>query len=280
MDRRDLAKQRRRLETAIILATLIGCFIFASFSISQRALATSPIPTPPSNSNMSSTPTLKPTGTDSVIESLNMSTFGYTSIGKECSDMPASKTITLCNYTTPPYPGKIVQISIYLTGVAEGSRVRAVIFADDDFPQGGEPISQSLKTVNVTSATGEWYNFTMNCPASKNTVYWLGYYSDNVTHYFFDANNNSISVTSQPKDGKSDWLPVGWSYRGKSIMSLYALYTLANETQSSSTQAHFDSTTHESTFSWWDVLFVLLVIGAESAVVVTHRTREKRVLVI
>jgi hypothetical protein len=258
---------------------LLVSFTFISSSLFQNALATTPTPTLTSNSTSSYTPTPKETGTPVIIQSLNTTMFGYRAIGEECSDMPGTKTITLCNYTTPSHSGKIAQISIYLTGVVEGSHVRAVIFANEpeaNFPQGGDPIAQSFEIVNVTSASGQWYNFTMNCPTSKNTAYWLGYYSDNVTHYFFDASNSSISVTSQPKDENSNWLPVGWSYRGKSIMSLYALYALTNETQPSSTQAHFDSTIHESTSSSWDILFVLLVIGAESTVVVTHQIREKK----
>lgn len=209
------------------------------------------------------------------------STFAYGAKGNEYSSLPAPKTITLCNYTTPPDTGIIVQISIYLMGISEGSHVRAVIFAnepDAKFPQGGEPLAQSSDILNVTSVTGRWYNFTMNFPASQNTVYWLGYYSDNFTQYFFDANNDHISVTSQPKVENSSWLPVGWSYEGKSVMSLDALYTIADP-QPSPTPVHTYSAISyisQTVQSFQDTFFVLLVIGAESVIMVTDKNRKKK----
>jgi hypothetical protein len=174
-----------------------------------------------------------------------------------------------------------MQISIYLTGIPKGSNVQAVIFAnepDAKFPQGGEPLAQSVDTLNVTSASGEWYNFTMNYPASQNTVYWLGYYSDNFNQYVFDADSGHLSVTSQPKNENSSWLPVGWSYMGNSIMSLYALYTFADP-QPSPTPTHTNSAISditESSQSFQDTFFVLLIIGAESVIVVTDQTRKKK----
>jgi len=80
-----------------------------------------------------------------------------------------------------------VQISVYLKGIPGKSRVWAVIFAnepDANFPQGGEPLAQSVDALNMTSESGEWCDFTMNFPASQNATYWLGYYSDNFTQYF------------------------------------------------------------------------------------------------
>jgi hypothetical protein len=115
----------------------------------------------------------------------------------------------------------------------------------------------------------------MNYSASKNTIYWLGYYSDNFTQYFFDPSNSSISITSQPKVENSSWLPVGWSYQDKSIMSLNALYASANP-QPSATSSRPDSTTSESGLSFQDMIFVLLIIGAEAAIVITRRPREKK----
>jgi hypothetical protein len=192
----------------------------------------------------------------------------------------AAKTFTLSNYTTPPDTGIIKQISIYLKGIPEGSQVTAVIFAnepDAKYPQGGEPVAQSSDTLNVTSMIGNWYNFTMNYSADQNTVYWLGYYAEKSTQYFFDANNNHLSVTSQPKNENSSWLPVGWSYKGNSIMSLYALYTFADP-QPSPTPTHTYSAISditESSQSFQDILFVLLIIGAESVIVVTDRNNKK-----
>ena len=241
---------------------LVLIFILAAPSLTQNARA----------QNLTPTPTPSPTP--------QASKFGYSTVGKENSSLPKPKTVTLCNYTTPHDIGVIVQISIYLTGTSEGSQVKAVIFANEpetQSPQCPAPIAQSLDTLNVTSVSGEWYNFTMNYPASPNTVYWLGYYSDNLTHYFFDATNNSISFTSQPEDGNSTWIPVGWYYQGKSVMSLYALYKAA-EPQLSPTHQGSGISTPASSLP--DTLFVLVIISWESVIMIsarrTQQTREKK----
>lgn len=255
------------MKTGLILTMLVISFTLAGFSLMENAHAATPAPTPE--------PTATPEPAHPLIPT---SKFAYEAKGSECSGVIAPKTYTLCNYTTPPDIGVIVQISICLTGIPEGSQVRAVIFANEPeakFPQGGEPVAQSSDTLNVTSMSGEWYNFTMNYPVSQNTVYWLGYYSDNSIQYFFDANSDHLSVTSQPKDDNSQWLPVGWSYQGKSIMSLYALYIVAAP-QPSPTSANTDSGIPEPVQSFQDAFFVLLIIGAESVIVVTERNRKKK----
>ena len=235
-------------------------------------------------STQSSTPTPGPAVTPELTPSSNgTKEFGYPVIGNEYSDMPAAKTITLCNYSTPLHYGNITEISIYITAVSGLSHVRAMIFANEpqvSFPRGGDPIAQSLETLDVASAS-QWYNFTMNCPVAPNTVYWLGYYSDSPTHYFFDDSNNSITVTSQPKDGTSNWLPVGWSYQTKTIMSLSALYTYtdpplaATHSQSTPTSA---VTQTQSTLSYGDADFVFLIICGETAIFVSDQTRRKDII--
>jgi len=286
--RKKLTTQRERLKIGIALAMLAISFTIAAFSISQNAIAanlSSPTPT------LTSTPISSPAATPNLTASPEPTNpvngtnvqFGDGRIGEECSSLPTANTITLCNYTTPPHSGKIVQISIYLAGIPEGSNVSAVIFANEpeaNFPQGAEPIAQSFETLNVSSVSGQWYNFTMNYPASPNTVYWLGYYSDNITHYFFDTSNNTITVTSQPENGTSVKLPVVWYYQGKAIMSLYALYTPvtlnSRESQPTITPINLNSAVHESTLSCWDILFVFSIIVAETAVVVAHQIRKRR----
>jgi hypothetical protein len=276
-----LRQEKTQLKASIILTILITCLVLAAFPPVENVHGESlnSTSTPTFNPNATPTSTPKTTATSESTPSPDSTLkFGYSTVGKEVSSQQAPKTITLCNYTTPPYPGTIVQISIYLKGIPEGSHVKAVIFTNEPqahFPQGGEPVAQSPDNLTVTSTTGEWYNFQMNYSASQNTVYWLGYYSDNYTQYFFDPSNNSISITSQPKDENSSWLPVGWSYQGKSIMSLNALYTSTNP-QPSSTSGRPDSTASESSLSFQDIIFVLLIIGAESAIVLTLRTREKK----
>jgi hypothetical protein len=254
----------------IILAVLILSFTLAASSLPENILAATPSPAP------------EPSSISEPVHPLTVTTskFAYDTQGKEYSRLQAPKTYTLCNYTTPPDTGIIVQISVYLKGIPEGSTVWAVIFAnepDAKFPQGGEPLAQSLDSLNVTSVSGEWYNFTMNYPASQNTVYWLGYYSDNFTQYFFDADSDHLSVTSQPKVENSSLSPVGWYYGRNSIMSLYALYTVAGP-QPSPTPTHTSSAISDiyETSSFQDTVFVLLIIGAESTIVVTDKNRKKK----
>jgi len=257
------------LKRCTILTVLAISFGLVASSTMENALAATPAPTP----EASVIPELT--------HPLNTAKFGYDINGKECSSSLAPKTYTLCNYTTPPDIGIIVQINIYLKGIPEGSHVNAVIFANEpyaDFPQGGEILTQSLDTLNVTSVSGEWYNFTMNYPASPNTVYWVGYYSDNSTRYFFDANSDHLSVTSQPQDDNSQWLPVGWSYMGRTIMSLYVLYTVADP-QPSPTLANTDSNMPQpAQISFQDIFFVLTIMGAESVIVLTDKNRKNNAI--
>jgi hypothetical protein len=263
-----LTVQRERLKTGIFVALLVLTFIFAA-SLSQDAKAATQPSTPTPSPATTSEPPPYPVNT-----ATGRIEFGNPVTGKESSEVLSAKTVTLCNYTTPQHFGKIVQISIYLAGISEGSNVEAVIFANEpdvSFPKGGEPMAKSLETLNVASVSGQWYNFTMNCTVSPNTVYWLGYYSENQTHYFFDASNNSITVTSQPKDGTSNWLPVGWSYQGKTVMSLYALCTISDPIP---TATPINSGIQQSTQSG-DAVFVSLIIVGETTIVATGKARKK-----
>jgi hypothetical protein len=201
--------------------------------------------------------------------------FGSVAKGVEYSSLRAPRTINLCNYTTPADTGVIVQISICLAGNPMGSQVKAVIFANDPethLPREGQPLAQSLETLNVTSVTGEWYNFTMNFTASQNTVYWLGYSSENFTRYFFDAGGDSLSVTSQPE--RSSLLPTVWSYEGNSAMSLRAYYTFATP-KPTINPSHQDSTP-EQVSGLQDILPVFLIICLESGIMFTYRIRKNR----
>jgi hypothetical protein len=267
------------LKTYVVLAMLVTSFIFAaSFSQGTEVASQTLMPTPTLTPALTLNQTTEPGATPELIPSYsNFTNFAYSTIGKYSSNTPLAKTITLCNYTTPSHSGKIIKISIFLVGVSEVSHVKAVIFANQpevNFPQGGEPIAQSFETFNVSSVSGQWYNFTMNYSASANTVYWLGYYSDNLANYFFDESNSSITVTSQPKDGTSTWLPVGWSYQGKTTMSLDALYAYANP-GSTIIATQPNSAIHQSTQSYWDPVFVLLIIGGETAILLPRQAQKK-----
>lgn len=267
------------LKTNVVFAMLVASLIFvALFSQGNEVASQTLMPTPALTPASTLDQTIEPVVTPELIPSQsNFTNFAHSAIGKYYSNMPIAKTFSLCNYTTPSHSGKIMKISIFLAGVSEVSHVRAVIFANEpnvNFPQGGAPIAMSLETFNVSSVSGQWYNFTMNYSASPNTVYWLGYYSDNLTYYYFDESNSSITVTSQAKDGTSNWLPVGWSYQGKTTMSLDGLYVYANP-ESTMITTQQNSAIPQSTQSYWDAVFVLLIIGGETAILLPRQVHKK-----
>jgi len=257
------------LKKSIFFTALIMSLTLAASLMMENTIAATPTPIPE--------PTTTP---DTTSPPVTTSTFAYEAKGSQTSSLPAPKTITLCNYTTPPDTGTITQISIRLTGIPEGSQVRAVIFANDpdsNLPQVGKPLLQTY-ALNVTSISGEWYNFKMKYPAAQNTVYWLGYYSDNYTQYYFDNNNDHISLTSQIKGENSTLLPVlSWRYHGKTVMSLYAQYTAADP-QHTPTQPNTDSVISDiprPAQSYHDTIFVLLIMGAEFTIIVTDQDKKK-----
>ena len=268
-----------KLKTYIVLVLLVTSFIFAVSFSQGIEVAGQTLPTPTLTPTSTLNQTIEPVATPKLTSYSNVTSFAYSTIGNFCSENPVAKTITLCNYTSPSQSGKITKISIFLVGDSEVSHVKAVIFANEpnvDFPQGGEPIAQSFETFNVSPVSGQWYNFTMDYSASANTVYWLGYYSDNLTNYFFDESNSSITVTSQPKDGTSNWLPVGWSYQGKTSMSLDAQYAYTNP-NSTIISAQPNPTVHQSNQSYndWDPVFVLLIICGETVILLPVKHKRK-----
>ena len=268
------------LKTTVVLAMLVTSFIFAALLAQSTEVAGQTLPTPTLTPTSTLNQAIEPVATPKLTSSYsNLTSFAYSTIGNYRSENPVAKTITLCNYTTPSQSGKITKISIFLVGDTEVSHVKAVIFANEpnvDFPQGGEPIAQSFETFNVSPVSAQWYNFTMDYSASANTVYWLGYYSDNLTNYFFDESNSSITVTSQPKDGTSNWLPVGWSYQGKTSMSLDAQYAYTNP-NSTIISAQPNPTVHQSNqnYNYWDPVFVLLIISGETAILFPRKAQKK-----
>jgi hypothetical protein len=274
-----MTKKGVLLKKSILLAVLVMALILeASLTVENTHAAT---PTPPPEPTASTKPTPPPDAT---------SKFGYQTQGNQKSTLPEPQTITLCNYTTPPNTGTITQISIYLTGNPKGTQIRAIILSNDpdsNMPQVGEPLLQTY-ALNVTSVSGEWYNFKINYTASPNTVYWLGYYADTQTQYFYDANNDHITLTSQTKNENSTLFPVlSWRYVGKTIMSLYAQYTIADpqHTPTPTTTPQYtpnsvqtDSTTSTAGLaqSIQETFFVLLIMAAEATIVITNPSNKKR----
>jgi len=191
------------------------------------------------------------------------------------------KTYTLCNFTTPLDMGNITQINIYLVGVPEGSQVKAAIFAnepDTHYPQAGQPIAESNQTQTVKSITGQWYSFPINYHAHQNATYWIGYYSEGYTRYFFNQNTTQLTVTSQPKEDGSQWLPVSWHYRGNSTMSLYAHYTTADPephpTPSVTDNSVIDI--NDSAKGTGDIAFVSVIMFGEFSIVLLNQKSKKQ----
>jgi hypothetical protein len=274
-----MTKKRVLLKKSILLAVLVMTLILGASLTAENIRAATPAPGP--ETTATSKPSLPPDAT---------SKFAYQTQGNQKSTLPEPQTITLCNYTTPPNIGTITQISIYLTANPKGTQIRAIILPNDpdsNMPQVGDPLLQTY-AINATSISGEWYNFKINYTASPNTTYWLGYYADTQTQYFYDTNNDHVSLTSQTKDENSTLFPVlSWRYVGKTIMSLYAQYTIAdpqqtptptNIPQHTPTQANTDSTTSTAGLaqSIQETFFVLLIMGAEATIVITNPSNKKR----
>jgi hypothetical protein len=273
-----MTKKRALLKKSILLAVLVMALTLEASLTTPNTHAATPTPTP--QPTASSKPIPPPDTT---------SKFAYQAQGNQKSSLPEPQTITLCNYTTPTDTGTITQISIYLTGTPQGTQVRAIILPNDpdsNMPQVGEPLLQT-DAINATSTSGQWYNFKTNYTASQNTTYWLGYYADTQTQYFYDANNDHITLTSQTKTENSTLYPVlSWRYVGKTIMSLYAQYTISdpqqtqtpvNTPQQTPTSAQTDSTTRTAGLaqSIQETFFVLLIMAAEATIVITNPTYKK-----
>jgi hypothetical protein len=90
-------------------------------------------------------------------------------------------------------------------------------------------LARSEETLNVTSTSGEWYNFTLNFVPNGNTTYWFGYFSDGFTRNFYDQQTNHVSVISS---GTSlpDSLSGSFTYSNSTMMSLYGVYIPKNLT--------------------------------------------------
>jgi len=197
-------------------------------------------------------------------------------VGKQHSTLRPPKTVTICNYTTPKDTGEIVEINIYLRGAPEGSMATAVIYSNNpELQQPSELLAKSTTSLNITSETGEWYSFPMNFLADQNTCYWIGYYSESYTRYFYDSNDTSISATSQPTDELPTSFPNSMNYDNKSTMSLYAIYNKA-EPKLTVIPATTENPTPQQTKGLQETLPVLLIIGTESAILIGYQIRKKK----
>ena len=276
------------MQKATIWAILIITVLALSLSLivsTKPVNAQAAYPSPTSTHTPTPTPTITPTQTPTPTPTLiPTAEFGFNTIGQEVAGLVEPKTYTLSNFTTPFDMGNFTEISIYLVGVPEGSQVKAVIFAnepDAHFPKGGEPITESNQTLTVKSITGQWYNFTINYQAHQNTTYWIGYYSEGYTRYFLNENTTQLTVTSQPKEDGSQWLPVSWHYTGKATISLYALYTTAppepEPTQVPNSVVDNPVTNYkDSAIGIGDIVFVSVIMFSEFGVVLLNQKSKKQ----
>jgi hypothetical protein len=192
-----------------------------------------------------------------------MRSFAHPTIGAECSTLRSPNTITVCNFTTPGDTGSITQISIYLIGEPSGSKVRVVIYANDpdsQLPLNQQLVAQSTEELNVTSATGEWYNFTTNFVPSAKTTYWFGYCSDHCTRYFYDVNLDHITGTAA-NSTPPDYFPDSFTYGSSTIMSLCVVYIHepANLTFGSSQTSSSEMQVGQNSTGEIDLVIIILV---------------------
>ncbi len=128
-----------------------------------------------------------------------------------------------------------------------------------------EPLAQSPE-LTIASTTGQWYNFSINFPAEKNTTYWFGYYADNPTQYYYDSSNNSSLISSELTD---DLTPVQLNKSEESTMSLYMIYAPAptnnDENESSATNTNLQNL---------DFSIISLIMLAETAIVIINTKRK------
>lgn len=225
--------------------------------------------TPSPTQNKHSTDTLSPnpiTTPKETAASPQTFTFAHPAKGKQVSTLQPPETVTLCNFTTPQDTGEIIQLSIYLKGISEGSIVEAVIYSNDranQFPN--TLVARSQNSVNVTSQEGEWYNFTMNCLADQNTVYWLGYCSSSYTRYCCDADSSSVSLTCQAKGGLPQQLPGQCTFSPATVMSINAIYT-HSDPKPTQTQIQPPTPNPKPIGSFLNAIPIPIIVGAESLI--------------
>jgi hypothetical protein len=125
---------------------------------------------------------------------------------------------------------RITQISIFLVGPPEGANVTAVVYAGDpdlQFPMNGQVLARSAETLNVTSTSGEWYNFTMNFAPYGNETYWFGYYSDGFTRNFYNEEMNHATVISSG-NSLPNTFSGAFTYSNSNMMSIYGIFERGN----------------------------------------------------
>jgi hypothetical protein len=221
--------------------------LYAVYEPGTPNLAPTPTITPSATPNPTQAPTLKPESSPSVAPSPTLSpapspsptkqpaptsisdltaVFGNPDVGKQVSELRSPNSVTLCNFSTPLGMAKITQISILLIGTPQGSNVTAVVYANDPgskLPMSSQLLARSQETLNVTSTSGEWYNFTLNFVPYDNTTYWFGYYSEGFTRNFYAVDANHVSLVSS--GGLLPEVFSGtFSLSGSSMMSLYGVY--------------------------------------------------------
>jgi hypothetical protein len=219
----------------------------------------------------------------SVSDQIETDTFGFMDVGQEFSSLKLPETYTLCNYTTPIDMDVISEIWIYLDIPPGGSQIKAVIYANEpegDFPSGDEPLAVSAPLTVVSPGSAQWYNFTMDYPAAQNTTYWLGYYANNYTRYMYEPNIAYLTISSQTLDDDSVQ-GLSWHYSEKTIMSLYANYTVGEPKPVPTPSNSIDAQTYGVaggflSESQLDFCFISFVIVGETLIIARGNTPKRK----
>lgn len=239
-----------------------------------------PTPTPTSNPQPTPTPTTTPQQTPTPtpdqrpdILKQNITTYlGTQTPGQKTSDEKLANTITLCNYTAHNDTGIIQEINIHLNEILVETHIKAVIFENEpgaNFPRGGEPIAQSTQKTITTTITNQWLSFPMNYTVNPNSTYWIGYEADKPTKYTYNNDNEHLTVTSQQKVEGISWMPISWSYTGKTALTTCTAYTPIIVQPEPEPEP--ETQIQEETPFWQDIAFISMVMLGETVIITRNK---------
>jgi len=168
-----------------------------------------------STSSTTSTTTTTPSGEK---------TFGNTHVGDELSSNPPTY-LSACKFTAPD-DGTITKITAYIWQRSGASNAKVAIYADNSGVP-GNLLAESSNEVAIP-ATGDWEDFTISLPITKDTDYWFALFAGDGVRYVYDLGSpNQLSYTwgnSYPTFPYTFDENYGPSYHNWSA-SIYATYT-------------------------------------------------------
>src|SRR3989344_1576719 len=195
--------------------------------------------TPPATTPSLTTPTVSPTTAPAFGE--EAITFGETSL--ITSKTPAEKNMKKVSKFTLPQSGKVVKLSIQLSGGGSGRGLKGVIYSDNNGAPDKLLGTTDLVTISIAQTSPVWVDMTFASSISLNAGnYWLGFIKNDIgmegLDYYRDLSINSpeeqLQLTIEKDDmfvdGASDPFGAGPpSGAGKLIagrISIYATVTI------------------------------------------------------